>query len=243
MDMKISGSGSIASGEYKNISISGSGRLSGRVRCENLHVSGAAHGDIIECSEKISVSGSVNFSENTESTVISVSGSLSAGGNIVAKDKISCSGAMKCGASLKCAALRVAGKVTVGKDVEAEKVDVDGILNCDGLVNAEEVTIKYHSGMEIGSIGGSRIVICKSQSCGKSIIRLPLFSSLAGSVMGSVKIKNSIEGDSIAIEGVTAERVSGRVVAIGEGCKIDFVQYSENIEVSPKARVGRQEKI
>ena len=56
-------------------------------------------------------------------------------------------------------------------------------------------------------------------------------------------MKNSVEGDDIALEGVTAPRVSGRVVAIGEGCEIDLVQYSEQVEISPEAKVGRTEKI
>ena len=243
MDIKISGSGSIASGEYKEVHISGSGRMTGLVRCDNLHVSGSARGENIECAGKISVSGSSKFSGNVSAQKASVSGAFAVGGNISA-EKISCSGTIECGGNIRCGTLLVAGKANVSKDVEAEKVDVDGILNCEGLVNAEEITIKYHSsGMEIGSIGGSNIVICRSQNVGRSIIRLPLFSSLANSAAGSVKIKTAIEGDNIAIEGVSAERVSGRVVAIGENCKIDLVQYSEKVEISPNAKVGRQEKI
>lgn len=45
------------------------------------------------------------------------------------------------------------------------------------------------------------------------------------------------------MEGVTTQRVSGRIVAIGEGCKIDLVQYSETIEVSPDAQVGKIEQV
>lgn len=243
MDIKISGSGSIASGEYKEVHISGSGRMSGLVRCANLHVSGSAHGESIECVGKIAISGSGKFSGCAKAGNVSVSGALSVDGDVDVKEKLSCSGAAKFGGALRCATLRVSGKATASKDIEAERVDVDGILNCDGLVNAEEITIKYHSGMEIGSIGGSNIVICKSPNSGINIIRLPLFSSLAGSSTGKVKVKTSIEGDNIAIEGVSAERVSGRVVAIGENCKIDLVQYSEKIEISPNAQVGRQEKI
>ncbi len=244
MDIKISGSGSIASGEYKEVHISGSGRMTGLVRCDNLHVSGSARGENIECAEKIAISGSGKFSGSAKAGNVSVSGALSVDGDVDVKEKLSCSGVTNCGGSIRCATLRVSGKAVAAKDIEAERVDVDGILNCEGLVNAEEITIKYHSsGMEIGSIGGSNIVICRSQNVGRSIIRLPLFSSLANSAAGSVKIKTAIEGDNIAIEGVSAERVSGRVVAIGEGCKVDLVQYSEKIEVSPNAKVGRQEKI
>ena len=30
---------------------------------------------------------------------------------------------------------------------------------------------------------------------------------------------------------------------IGEGCEIELLQYSENAEISPKAKIGRCEKI
>ena len=70
-----------------------------------------------------------------------------------------------------------------------------------------------------------------------------MFSSLAKAADGIVRVKNSVEGDDIALEGVTVPRVSGRVVAIGEGCEIDLVQYSEQVEISPEAKVGRTEKI
>ena len=58
-----------------------------------------------------------------------------------------------------------------------------------------------------------------------------------------MRVKTSIEGDEIALEGVIAPRVSGRVVAIGAGCEIDLVQYSEQVEISPEATVGKTEQI
>jgi hypothetical protein len=58
-----------------------------------------------------------------------------------------------------------------------------------------------------------------------------------------VSVSGSVEGDDIALEGVTCPRVTGRIVAIGAGCHVDLVQYSEKIEVSPDAKVGRTEQI
>lgn len=242
MDMRISGSGTISSGEYENIAISGSGKLSGFVRCESFRTSGSSHGEEIECKNDFKVSGSSSFSQKVKAGSISVSGSFSCGGDITADEKISCSGGTKCEGNLKCGELHVSGGLTAKGDVEAEKVAVSGRINCGGLLNAEEITIKYNCGMEIGSIGGSKIVIVPDQK-GKCKVRLPLLSSLVKGAGDNVYIKNDIEGDIIALEGVTAQRVSGRVVAIGEGCEIDLVQYSEELEVEPNAKVGKSEKI
>ena len=42
MDMKISGSSAMPGGEYRLVSISGSGKAQGSLRCESLRCSGSA---------------------------------------------------------------------------------------------------------------------------------------------------------------------------------------------------------
>ena len=241
MDIRISGSGSFAPGEYENIRISGSGRFSGLVRCSSYHVSGSSSGDALECANEIKVSGSSKFSQNVKAGTFSVSGSFSVGGNLTVKEKLSCSGSVKCGGNIKSTAISSSGSLSSEGDVEAETVKISGKLNCEGLLNAEDINIDSDGGMTIGSIGGSNIIICDSKNA-KKAIRLPLFSSLVNKVVG-VHVKNSIEGDTVAIENVKAPRVSGRVVAVGDGCEIELLQYSEKLEVSPNAKVGRTEKI
>ncbi len=245
MDMKIAGSGTVSAGEYNKIDISGAGKLTGHVRCDSFDVSGAVNGISVECSGDLDISGSGTFSDFVTADSIEVSGSFKCGGDLKAYEDIRFSGGAKCEGNVNCANLRVDGRSSVHGDIEAESVLIDGAVNCDGLINAEEITIKYHSGMEIGSIGGSRIVITKAGASKSkvTILRLPLFSSITSSSSSMVRINNAIEGDNIAIEGTSAERVSGRIVAIGKGCKIDLVQYSEEIEISPNAEVGRCERI
>ena len=242
MDMRISGSGQIAAGEYENVRISGSARLSGLVRCESFHVSGSSHGEEIECKKDCKVSGSSSFNKNVKAGSMEISGAFSCDQDITVTEKLSCSGGIKIGGALKCGSLSVSGGAKVGGDIESEIVNVSGKLNCGGLLNAEEITIKFDSGMEIGNIGGSKIVIYKDTKS-KKTVRLPLLSSLINAGSANLCVKNSIEGDSIALEGVTAQRVSGRIVAIGADCDIQLVQYSENVEISPDAKVGKVEQV
>lgn len=242
MDMKISGSGSVSSGEYENIRISGSGRLVGFVRCASFHASGSAKGDDIDCKNELKVSGSTKFETGVRAGSVSVSGSFSCGGELCVQEKLSVSGSVKCGGSVKCMQLHASGAMHVTGDVEAERVGVSGILNCGGLLNGEEIDICFDRGMEIGSVGGSKIAIYPNEKRARKQ-RLALLSSLIKNTGGNVVVKGDIEGDSIALENVAAQRVSGRVVAIGEGCEIELVQYSEEVEISPDAKVGRTEKI
>ena len=241
MDMKISGSGQIAPGEYENIRISGSGKLNGLVRCESFHVSGSARGDSIECKNDLKVSGSCGFEKAIRCGNLGVSGSFSCGGELTAAVKISISGGSKVAGNLKCGELHVSGSLRAGGDVEAETVKISGQLNCEGLLNAEEITICAENGMTIGNIGGSRVAIYQEKR--HRINRLPLLSSLIHFGGNRVQVKGAIEADTIALENVKCPTVSGRIVAIGEDCEIDLVQYSEQIEISDKAKVGKTEKI
>lgn len=242
MNMHISGSGNIPAGEYEKVSVSGSARLHGHVRCNSFATSGSSAGESIECSENFKVSGSSSFSGNVSAGYIGISGSFFCGGELFSKGKFVCSGGAKCEKSIKCDELSVSGSIKVGEDVEAEKIKIDGIINCSGLLNAEEVEIKFDKGMDIGSIGGSKIIIIKEPKR-KFGERLPLLFSLVKKINGNVCVEGSIEGDEIALEAVSCPRVTGRVVAVGAGCDIDLVQYSDQIEVSPDAKVGKTEKI
>lgn len=242
MNMHISGSGNIPAGEYEKISVSGSARLHGFVRCNSFATSGSSAGESIECSDNFKISGSAAFSGNVSAGYIGISGSFSCGGELVSSGKIICSGSAKFEKSIKCDELAVSGSAKIGEDVEAEKIKIDGEINCPGLLNAEDIEIRFDKGMDIGSIGGSKIIIIKEPKR-RSVERLPLFSSLVKKINGNVNVEGSIEGDDIALEAVTCPRVTGRAVAIGAGCDIDVVQYSDQIEISPDAKVGKTEKI
>jgi len=245
MDMNIAGSGQIAPGEYGNIRISGSGQLGDLVRCESLHSAGAVKGGNVVCNKELRTAGSCHFSGTIKAESMNCSGGSHVGGDLEVTESVAIAGGNHVGGNLKCKSLQVSGKSSIGGDVEAETVKARGNICCTGLLNAEEVDIEYEEDMEIGSIGGSKITIYKRHgSEEKKRFRLPLFSRIVRKVVnGTVRVKTSVEGDEIALEGVVAPRVSGRVVAIGAGCEIELVQYSEQVEVSPEAKVGRTERI
>lgn len=242
MDMKIAGSGCIASGEYENIAISGSAKLNGFIRCQSLHCSGSAHCEgNLEAQKNIRVSGSAHFDQNVHAQAIGISGSARVDGNCTSTEDMQISGSMRCGGDIKGNSIRISGSLCV-TNVEGEDVHISGKITCPGLLNAENIDIKmFGSTSEIGSIGGSSIRVTVERNH-------PEVTRLISKLLGrhghvGLTVKESIEGDEIGLEAVTAQRVVGRVVAIGEGCHIDLVQYSETVEISPDAYVGRQERI
>lgn len=227
MDIRISGAGNIPSGDYEKVSVAGSGRLGEQVHCVTFSTAGASKGGAIVCKERFKVSGSAKFERDIQAKAVCVSGALSCGGSLTAQD-VECVGNAKCAKNIKCEQLSVSGSLQVDGDVEAESVETSGALNCVGLLNAENIKIKADKCMQIGSIGGSKITIERK--------RFSLFSNRG------VTVEHAIEGDEIALEYVTCPCVMGRIVNIGKGCKIGLVQYSESVEISPKAQVERTEK-
>ena len=241
MDMKISGSGSIPAGQYDAIKISGSGTMEGNVKCTALHVSGSANASgPVECSSEIHISGACDFDKDILTNTLHVSGAINCDGSIHATDNVHLSGGVNVDGDLKCGTLDAHGGLNVDGDIEAETASVHGNLACGGLFNAESIEIDTRDGCLIGSIGGSKILIkYRKRKFFKNLITI----SFNEKQVRGVEVQQCIEGDEIDIENVTCPRVSGRCVKVGEGCKIELLQYSETYEIHEKATVGRIEKI
>ena len=238
MNVRISGSGVIPAGEYDNISVSGSSRMSGVVKCSSLSASGSLRGESLDCTGKIKTSGSTSLAGNVRANSISASGTFKCGRDVFATDSISTSGTFKCGGSVKCNKLSVSGSVSVNAGIEAERVESSGMLRCGGLINAEQVHVKSCDKLEAASIGGTTVVI-KLSKFKRFFKRIPIISG----AVKNARVANSIEADEVNIEYVNCPKVMGRVVKIGRGCRIDSVEYSEKIEISNSASVGKTEKI
>ena len=255
MDMKISGAGVIGGGEYDKIAISGSAKAEGFIRCKEFRSAGAFSGNAeIECENDIKISGA--FSNSGKITAkefhsagsaktgtvfakeIKVSGAFKVEGDCVSSEETEVSGGMKVKGNIKAAELDVAGGLGVTGDIEAEKAYIKGGVSCGGLINAEELRVELSNstGSKAESIGGSKIIIENYRTKG-------LIDKIFGRSTCAFVVSDSIEGDEIIIEHTKAKTVTGRYVMIGEGCEIDLVQYTENAEISPKAKVKKCEKI
>ena len=240
MDMKISGSGIVPSGEYEAIEISGSGHLQGTVKCTSLHVSGSVNAHKVECSGEICVSGACDIGSAIFTKSLHVSGAINSDSNVTATEEIHFSGGANIDGDLKCGTLDAHGGLNVGGDIEAETALVRGNLCCKGLLNAEQIDINTKSGCSIGSIGGSKIQITYTK---RKLFQNLVTIHVNGERIRGVKVEQTIEGDEIDVKYVTCPRVSGRTVKVGEACEIELLQYSEKYEIHEKAKVGKIEKI
>ena len=144
--------------------------------------------------------------------------------------QIRAAGSLTCGGDLIASEwLSVSGTLKVSGSIEAEEVKICGGLRCEGLLNAEHIELEADKPMTVGCVGGSYIQMRR-----KRISVIP---------KRGVSVSQSIEGDELTLSHVRCPRVTGRVVRIGKGCHVDLVQYSESLVASPKAKIGRIEKI
>ena len=240
IDIKISGSGMIGGGEYGAVRISGSGTLKDTVRCEELRVSGSARSDgEIACTGEVAISGSAHTEKDLSGEGIAVSGSLRAS-SVAAQKELRVSGSVRAQEKIRAGSVKFSGSLSC-RELEAERVEGSGVIRCEGLLNAEDVDLAFRSRCTVGSIGGGTVRI-RPHKNRETAVRLPLLSSLFGGA-DEFEVTEAIEADTAALEGVKAERVTCRIAAIGAGCTIDLLQYSETAEISPDATVKKCEKV
>lgn len=243
MDMKISGSGQLSGGEYENVSISGSGKCLGNVKCKSFRASGSARceGDIT-CTEGFTASGSAHIHGDISANSVRCAGSFHADRDVHASELAHFSGS--CHIEGNCVShgkIDASGAFSVDRDVEAEFADICGVIKCGGLFNAEELYFKLERHSRVHSIGGSTIDI-RIHKNARSFSSLFGFKK-SGSAGIVLDVEEGIEGDKIYLEGVRAPFVIGRSVIIGAGCEIGTVRYSDTIEIDSNAVVQNREKI
>lgn len=212
-NMHISGSGTIAAGDYGSIHVSGSGRINGSVTCADLHCSGSAtaEGDVISSGD-VKCSGSFHGSGKVEAALVSCSGSAKVDGGIKA-DTIKADGAIK------------------AANMEAERIVVSGACGVPGLMNAETIEIKLGGRCTVGSIGCGKLTVKPGIGCERFLL---------GCKRDDLLEVGTIEGDEIELENTTADIVRGKNIIIGKNCTIKTVEYSQNLTVNPSSEVKAQ---
>lgn len=238
-NLHTSGAMHIDGGDYAGVHVSGSLKVSGSIRCDELHCSGSTKIDgSMDCGGEVVTSGSVKLAGASKIGSARISGSFSCEDSLQCDGKMNVSGSVKVGGGLRvgegsfsgacsvngavhATALSCSGKLTVGKDVEAERFQSSGRLEIHGLLNAEQVEIYVSGGSEIADIGGGMIQTKKDRGWHG-------FGFSFGSGQNCLRVR-TIEGDRVELEATQAAVVRGKVVRIGKDCEIDRVEYSDEL--------------
>ena len=250
-------SGEITSGEYGEIRVSGSAKMTGDVVCDSLRVSGSvkAAGDLT-CGEviggemtggELSISGDLKVEGAFTAAAARISGGVKTQGNVKITEKLSLSGGLQtegdmqlaeakisggltCEGKLEAGTLAISGSLKSGDDVSAEAFSCSGKTEISGLLNAETITLSLCGRSEIENIGCTSLKVKKNPS----VLGIGSKPSLTA---------ESIEGDTIELEYTEAEVVRGKNVVVGAKCKIGRVEYSESLDIRDGGEVAEQVKV
>ncbi len=103
-------------------------------------------------------------------------------------------------------------------------------------MSADTIDIKFYGTCSAKEIGGEKITVRLPQGF-QSITQI--FTFWAEKRLTA----DTIEGDDVYLEGVSAKTVRGRNVTIGTDCKIDVVEYSDNYSRTDGAMVGEARRV
>jgi cytoskeletal protein CcmA (bactofilin family) len=194
-----------------DLNLSGIGSASGG-KYDNVRVQGIGkiHGDI-DC-VRCKVEGIANVFGNVKAEVVHIQGKASVKGNVAAGE------------------VRLEGDVFIAGDCEAESFNAGGGFTVQGLVSADQVSIRLYGSAKIREIGGETIHVTKGH-------RFGLFSRFK-----KLSVE-TVEGDDIYLEYTKAKVVRGNRVHIGPGCEIDLVEYRVELQLDDDAKVVKQNRL
>ena len=233
-DVKIAGAGTVATGSYRDVRVSGSATLTGEIECVLLKVDGAADGRGTIKAERIAVSGGMKFDGDVETGVLKISGSAWYGGAVRAGE-MRVAGTADVRADLASDVVEVQGALTVHGDCQAERFVAQGAFTVDGLLNAGVVDIHLHGTSRAREIGGEAITVRYAPFPLQRIVAM--FLTNQGRLTAEI-----IEGDDVRLEQTKVRVVRGKRVAIGTGCEVELVEYTESFEQASDARVKTARK-
>lgn len=234
IDIRTAGVGTIATGAYRSINVSGSATLTGDVDCIDLKVSGGATGGGTLRSENITVLGLLDYRGDVDVDEMRVSGTASTRG--LRARELNTTGTLNA-SSLTATTVNVLGHLRIDGDCEAERFTAQGLFTVVGLLNAGVVDVTLGGKCVASEIGGEAVTV----HMGVGPIKKFVSSYIPGMEMRLTA--QSIEGDHIHLESTTARVVRGNSVVIGPDCKIDLVEYAGEYTVSPESFVGEARKL
>jgi cytoskeletal protein CcmA (bactofilin family) len=252
--LKISGSGSAGGGVYDEVKISGSGKITGNVECNEFHISGSGKVEGNVKAKEYKTSGSSRIDGSLEAEDIKISGSSHIAGDIKCQEikvsgsahierslnggEVNVSGSTRIDGNLRGEQVRVSGSIDIKGDCESEEFFARGSFQIGGLLNAGNIEVGVSGFCCAKEIGGEKIEI---RELGGTGIWNKIVSLFTGHTPG---LKTDIiEGDDIYLEYTTAKIVRGNNITIGRGCVIDTVEYKEKLDITDSGKAVSQVKI
>lgn len=191
--------------------------------CEQLNIRGAValHQEIRL--KKISAHGHSSFHSPVTAQILNSSGSCRLK-DYCEINEITSAGSFKLNNG-KVIKLNSSGKLTIEHSLEAESLDVIGIVKA-AKINAKSFALKLSGESEIKELRADDIRIEKDR-----ITILPLLKKKLNC--------NCLKGKTVRLSYTHAEIVDGDVVNVGRNCKVKTLYYTESYSIAPNSKVQK----
>ncbi|WP_238652926.1 hypothetical protein [Paenibacillus piscarius] len=207
-DLKILGTSSSLGGIFKDVKVTGECVFDGDVDCLGFNLTGEAD-----------ISGNLRVHTMKLLGECTVKGRVDGNG-------LRGQGQITAGKGLRVEDVRYNGGMIVTGDCEAEKVQLTGVIEVSGLLNAEALELTLLGPCRADAVGGGTITVKRSRT--GALLRPGKRISFETRL---------IEGDRIELQHTQAQIVRGGKVIIGPGCEIDTVEYRDLLEIHASSTV------
>jgi cytoskeletal protein CcmA (bactofilin family) len=235
--LKVTGTGITSGGTFNKVKIRGDGTIHGDLHCVQWKVFGNADVNGLVKATSVDIFGQTNMRGNLEADTVKIFGEADIRGHFSLQD-LNLRGSIHIDGNLVGGNIHGYGEMKIDNDCEADSISFTGAVTIGKTLNAEKVDLKLHfADSRIPEIGGENIRVSKS----KAFSVLNLLKRLSHD--SSMLFSESIEGDVIYLEYTKAKVVRGNTVVIGPGCEIDLVEYQTSFRQDEKAKVTESQKV
>ncbi|EFM10374.1 conserved hypothetical protein [Paenibacillus curdlanolyticus YK9] len=217
-DLSLQGTGKSGGGRFRRVTMEGISTINGNLVCEQFKLDGVGR-----------VNGGIqaNFFE--------VHGVFRSQSGIKAH-KVEAEGKLSVHGMFRSETFAINGLLKLTGDCVGERFAMYGGFSMEGMLNADTVELDMQTRCAAKEIGGSIIRVRAAHGGWKRLI---------GWVVPALRtelVAETIEGDELTLEHVRAQVVRGRDVAIGAGCRIDRVEYTNTLTVHETAIVKERKQ-
>lgn len=244
-NIKVAGNADILPGEYESIRIMGNAKSVGDVTAEKMIVMGAAdfkgnlqlgtvsvHGDAVirgnVKAESLKVNGKLIVEGNCEVNHLTVNGDFRVSCEVQC-NTVTVKGDFILQQKLVAKDVNVLGDLRTTTDIECDDIKVLGRIQCDGLLNAENVNLYPKGNSYCKEIGASNIKMLRNHN--NPVVNL-FFKNSFGQIECDV-----VEGDFIEIESAKIRELRGKQIDLVNYCTIEQVEYQDSLIVSENSTV------
>lgn len=236
----INGMGDVQGGSYNRVTISGMGKVNGGLEANvvMLNGSGTLEGDVT--ARELTVNGNGKVKGALEAHELENNGRLTVNGDAEVGD-LRNRGRLHVLGNVTGLDVATYGSLTVGGDVEARSFKSRGMFEIGGNLHAQDVDLEVTGVSRLNEIVGEHVRVALLISGLPGVMKL--LSAFFPKFEDNQLRVNRIAGTTLMLEQVQADKVSGRYVKIGPNCRIQQVEYTDQLIVDPKSIVAEQVKV